>query len=121
MAQFAAIFGGGRSDEREGANPFGLLATIIVAPLAAMLIQAAISRSREYAADAGAAALVGQPYGLVDALRKIEAVSKRVPLDANPATAHMFIVKPFSAGGLLSMFSTHPPTEKRIQALLHTA
>ena len=121
MAQFAAIFGGGRSDDREGANPFGLLATIIVAPLAAMLIQAAISRSREYAADAGAAALVGQPYGLVDALRKIDAVSKRVPLDANPATAHMFIVKPFSAGGLLSMFSTHPPTEKRIQALLHTA
>jgi heat shock protein HtpX len=121
MAQFAAIFGGGRSDDREGSNPLGLLATIIFAPLAAMLIQAAISRSREYSADAGAAALAGNPYGLVDALKKIETVSKRVPLDANPATAHMFIVKPFSGAGLLSLFSTHPPTEKRIQALLHTA
>lgn len=121
MAQFAAIFGGGRSDDREGTNPIGLLATIIVAPLAAMLIQFAISRSREYAADAGGASLAGNPYGLVDALRKIDAVSKRVPLDANPATAHMFIIKPFSAQGLFSLFSTHPPTEKRIQALLHTA
>lgn len=122
MAQFAAIFGGGsRSDDRGGSNPIALLATIILAPLAAMLIQAAISRSREYAADAGAASLAGSPYGLVDALKKIDAVSKRVPLDANPATAHMFIVKPFSGAGLLSLFSTHPPTEKRIQALLHTA
>ncbi len=121
IAQFAAIFGGGRSDEREGSNPIALLATIILAPIAAMLIQAAISRSREYAADAGGAALAGNPYGLVDALRKIEAVAKRVPLDANPATAHMFIVKPFSARGLFSMFSTHPPTEKRVAALLRTA
>jgi heat shock protein HtpX len=121
IAQFAAIFGGGRSDDREGANPIGLLATIILAPLAAMLIQAAISRSREYAADAAGAQLAGNPYGLVDALRKIEAVSKRVPLDANPATAHMFIVKPFSAQALFSLFSTHPPTEKRVQALLRTA
>jgi heat shock protein HtpX len=120
MAQFAAIFGGGRDEEGEGTNPIALLVTIVVAPLAAMLIQAAISRSREFAADAGAAALVGSPYGLVGALKKIEAVSRRVPLDANPATAHMFIVKPFSAAGLLSLFSTHPPTEQRIQALLHT-
>jgi heat shock protein HtpX len=121
MAQFAAIFGGGRSDDREGSNPLGLLATIIVAPLAAMLIQFAISRSREYAADAGGASLAGNPYGLVDALRKIDAAAKRVPLDANPATAHMFIIKPFSTQGIFSLFSTHPPTEKRIQALLHTA
>ena len=122
MAQFAALFGGGghRDDDR-GANPIALLATIILAPLAAMLIQAAISRSREFAADAGAARLVGSPYGLVDALRKIETASKRVPLDANPATAHMFIIKPFSAGAMLSLFSTHPPTEKRIQALLGIA
>lgn len=120
MAQFAALFGGGRNDDREDSNPIALLATIILAPLAAMLIQAAISRSREYSADAGGAALAGSPYGLVDALRKIEAASQRVPLDANPATAHMFIVKPFSAQGLFSLFSTHPPTEKRIQALLHT-
>ena len=121
MAQFAAFFGGaGRSDDREGANPIALLATIILAPIAAMLVQAAISRSREFAADAGAARIVGSPYGLVDALKKIEAVSKRVPRDANPATAHMFIVKPFSAGAVLSLFSTHPPTEKRIAALLGT-
>ena len=91
----------------------------MLAPLAAALVQAAISRSREYAADAGAATLVGTPFGLVDALKKIEATAKRIPLDANPATAHMFIVKPFSVGGMLSLFSTHPPTAKRIDALLH--
>lgn len=121
MAQFAAIFGGGRSDERGGGNPIALLATIIVAPLAAMLIQAAISRSREYAADQGGASIAGSPYGLADALRKIEAASRRVPLQANAATAHMFIVKPFLGGGLLSLFSTHPPTEQRIRALLNLA
>jgi heat shock protein HtpX len=121
MAQFAAFFGGGRRDDDEGSNPIALLATIILAPLAAMLIQAAISRSREFAADAAAATLVGSPYGLVDALKKIEATAQRVPLDANPATAHMFIVKPFTVSGLLSLFSTHPPTEQRIKALLHTA
>ncbi len=121
MAQFAAIFGGGgRDDDNRGSNPIGLLATLILAPIAAMVIQAAISRSREFAADAGAARLVGTPYGLVDALTKIDAVSKRVPMEANPATAHMFIMKPFSVSGMLSVFSTHPPLEKRIQALLGT-
>ena len=118
ISRFAMFFGGGRSDEREGSNPVALLATIILAPIAAMLIQAAISRSREYAADAGGAAIAGRPEGLVSALKKIESASKMVPLDANPATAHMFIVKPFSARGLLGLFSTHPPTEKRIEALL---
>jgi heat shock protein HtpX len=93
---------------------------VILAPIAAMLIQAAISRSREYDADAGGAALAGHPDGLVSALRKIEAVAKRVPLDANPATAHLFIVKPFSVHGLLGLFSTHPPTDQRIAALLQT-
>jgi heat shock protein HtpX len=122
MAQFAAFFGGISSrDDNRGGNPIGLLLTIILAPLAAMLIQMAISRSREYAADAGAVELVGNPYGLVDALKTIDAVSQRVPLDANPATAHMFIINPFSAGALRSLFSTHPPTARRIQALLHTA
>ncbi|MBP1633489.1 MAG: htpX [Acidobacteria bacterium] len=120
MAQFAAFFGGGRDDDR-GSNPIALLATIILAPIAAMLIQSAISRSREFAADRGGAELAGSPYGLADALRKIEAVGRRVPMDANPATAHMFIVKPFSAGALISLFSTHPSTEKRIRALLGTA
>jgi len=86
--------------------------------VAAMLIQAAISRSREFAADAGGAAIAGSPYGLADALRKLDQASKRVPLDANPATAHMFIVKPFAGAGLIALFSTHPPTEARIQALL---
>jgi len=121
MAQFAAIFGGGRDSDREGSNPVALLATIILAPLAAALIQAAISRSREYDADAGGAHIVGSPYGLVSALKKLEAASRQVPLDANPATAHMFIIKPFSTQGLLGLFSTHPPTERRIAALLAEA
>jgi len=120
MAQFAAFFGGGRSsDDREGGgNPIALLATIILAPIAAMLVQAAISRSREFDADAGGAQIAGGPYGLVNALRKLEVGSQRLPLDASPATAHMFIIKPFTVHGLLSMFSTHPPTEQRIAALL---
>ena len=119
MAQFAAIFGGGRSNDREeGGNPVALLATAILAPIAAMLIQAAISRSREFAADAGGAEITGSPGGLVNALRKLEAGKERVPMDANPATAHMFIVNPFTAGGLMSLISTHPSTERRIEALL---
>lgn len=118
VARFAMFFGGGRSDDREGQNPVALLATMILAPIAAMLIQAAISRSREFAADATGAAIAGHPMGLVNALRKIEGAAKQIPLDANPATAHMFIIKPFSAGGLMSLFSTHPPTEKRVAALM---
>jgi heat shock protein HtpX len=118
ISRFAMFFGGGRRDDRDGGNPIALLATLILAPLAAMLIQAAISRSREYDADAGGAEIAGGPNGLVSALRKIEAASKVVPLDANPATAHMFIVKPFSAQALLGLFSTHPPTDQRIRALL---
>lgn len=120
ISRFALFFGGSR-DDREGGNPIAMLATIILAPIAAVLIQAAISRSREYGADAGGATLAGTPSGLVSALRKIESASRAVPLDANPATAHMFIVKPFSAAGLLSLFSTHPPTEQRIQALMRLA
>jgi len=117
VSRFAMFFGGSR-DDREGGNPIALLATIILAPIASMLIQAAISRSREFDADAGGAGIAGSPHGLVSALRKIEAASRQVPLDANPATAHMFIIKPFSAQGLLGLFSTHPPTEERIHALL---
>ena len=122
MAQFAAMFGGGSRDDREGgSNPIALLATVILAPIAAMLIQAAISRSREFGADKGGAEIAGTPYGLVDALKKLEFASKRIPMDANPATAHMFIMKPFSVHGLLSLFSTHPPTEARVRALLGQA
>ena len=117
ISRFAMFFGGSR-DDREGSNPFALIATIIVAPIAAMLIQAAISRSREFDADAGGSAIAGGPHGLVSALRKIDVASKQIPLDANPATAHMFIIKPFNASGLLGLFSTHPPTADRIQALL---
>lgn len=119
LTRMAFFFGGSR-DDRDGANPVALLAMMILAPLAAGLIQMAISRSREYSADAAGAALVGSPYGLAEALKKIDAVARRVPLDANPATAHMFIMKPFSLGGLNSLFSSHPPTEKRIAALLGT-
>jgi len=117
IARFGMFFGGSR-DDREGGNPIALLATIILAPLAASLIHLAISRSREYDADAGGAAIAGGPQGLVTALRKIESASRQVPLDANPATAHMFIVRPFSGQTLSGLFSTHPPTDKRIKALL---
>jgi len=121
ISRFAMFWGAtGRSDDREGGanNPLVLLATIILAPVAALLIQMAISRSREFDADAAGAAIAGSPRGLVSALQKLEAASKAVPLDANPATAHMFIIKPFSVSGLMSLFSTHPPTEARVQALL---
>jgi heat shock protein HtpX len=121
MAMYAGMFGGygGQGDGRDrGNNPIALLAMMILAPIAAMLIQMAISRSREFAADAGAARITGNPYALADALKKIDAIARRAPLDANPATAHMFIIKPFSGRGLMSLFSTHPPTEARVQALL---
>jgi heat shock protein HtpX len=120
MAMYAGLFAGSGRNERDGggSNPIALLAMMILAPIAALLIQGAISRSREFAADAGGASIAGNPYGLADALRKIDALSKRVPMDANPATAHMFIIKPFSGQALMSLFSTHPSTEARIRALL---
>jgi heat shock protein HtpX len=117
VSRFAFFWGGSRDDDRGGGNPVAALAMMILAPIAAALIQAAISRSREYDADAGGASIAGSPDGLVRALRKIETAAKRVPLDANPATAHMFIIKPFTVQGLLGLFSTHPPTESRIAAL----
>ncbi len=118
MAMYAGMFGGGRDDRDGQSNPIALLAMMILAPIAAMMIQMAISRSREFSADAGAARITGNPYALADALRKIDAISKKTPLDANPATAHMFIIKPFAGKGLMSLFSTHPPTEARVQALM---
>ena len=117
-SRFAFFFGGGGRDDDRGGNPVGLLATIILAPFAAMLIQMAVSRSREFAADAGGAAIAGNSLGLVRALQKLDAAAKVVPLDANPATAHMFIIKPSSVSGLMSLFSTHPSTEARVEALL---
>ena len=121
LARMAFFFGGRRDDEEEGGGMLGMLFMMILAPIAAMLIQAAISRSREYEADAGGAAIAGRPDGLVDALKKMDAASRRVPLDANPATAHMFIIKPLSVSGLFGLFSTHPPTAERIAALLQLA
>jgi heat shock protein HtpX len=122
VARMAMFFGGARDEDGEGSsNPLVMIAMVLLAPIAAMLIQMAISRSREFAADATGAAIAGNPYGLADALRRIDAISKRVPLHANPATAHMFIVKPFSGAGLMSLFSTHPPTEARIRALLEAS
>jgi heat shock protein HtpX len=118
MLMYAGMFGGRHDDREGGSNPIALVAMMILAPLAATMIQMWISRTREFAADAEGARIAGTPYGLADALRKIDAVAKRVPLDANPATAHLFIIKPFLGGGLMSLFSTHPPTEARIQALL---
>jgi len=121
MLMYAGLFGGRQDDREGGSNPIALLAMMILAPMAAMVIQMWISRTREFAADAAGAQIAGTPYGLADALRKIDAVARRVPLEANPATAHLFIIKPFLGGGLMSLFSTHPPTEARIEALLHGA
>jgi heat shock protein HtpX len=118
-ARFAMFFGGGRRNDRDGVNPVAAIGMMILAPIAAALIQMAISRSREFEADAGGADIAGNPNGLVNALRKLEVGSKAVPLDANPATAHMFIIRPFAAGGLSGLFKTHPSTEQRIQALLN--
>jgi heat shock protein HtpX len=119
MAQWAMIFGGGRSrDDDRGGGGLTALAMLILAPIAAMIVQLAISRQREYAADASAARLVGHPYGLVSALEKLGAYNKRIPMDVPPATSSLFIVAPLSAGQAFSrLFSTHPPLEKRIAAL----
>jgi heat shock protein HtpX len=118
MAQWAMIFGGGRRDnDREGGG-IAAIAMIILAPIAAMIMQFAISRQREYAADASSARLLGHPYGLISALEKLEAYNKRIPMDVSPTTASLFIVAPLSAGQVFSsLFSTHPPLEKRIAAL----
>lgn len=117
FAQFAAIFGGGGRDREGGGGGLGLLAMAIVAPLGAMLVQMAVSRSREYVADEKGARYCGRPESLASALEKISAVSRRVPLEASAATAHMFILSPLSGRGMLSLFSTHPPVEKRVERL----
>jgi heat shock protein HtpX len=113
------IFGGGRSsrDDRDGANPLVMLVGIIVAPLAASLIQMWISRTREFSADAGGARISGHPLALASALRKLETGVERIPMDAQPATAHMFIANPFSGRQMMSLFSTHPPMGERIARL----
>jgi len=118
MAQWAAMFGGRRdSDEEGGSNPIALIAMAILAPIAAMLVQLAVSRSREYQADATGAALAGRPWGLASALEKLQVAQQVAPMDANPATAHLFIVNPLSGRSLMNLFSTHPPMEDRIARL----
>src|SRR5579863_4752120 len=118
LARFAMFFGGGRRDDRDGGgNPLAAIAMMILAPFAALLIQMAISRSREYDADAASAKYVGSPYPLINGLQKLETYSKRIPMDASPSTAHMFIIKPFTGQSLMRLFSTHPSTEDRIARL----
>ena len=118
MARWFAIFGGASGDDDEGGGGIvGLLVMAILAPIAAMIIQTAISRSREYLADATGASFAGHPEGLARALEKLGQYSKRLPMHANPSTAHMFIVNPLSGRSLMSLFSTHPPLEKRLERL----
>lgn len=117
MAQWAMIFGGRRDNEGEGSNPIASIVMMIVGPIAAMLVQMAISRSREYGADKGGAEISGNPVYLANALKKLDMASHRIPMNANPATSHMFIVNPLTGGGLLRLFSTHPPIEERIARL----
>ena len=119
MARWAAIFGVGRSerDEEGGGGVLGLILMSVLAPIAAMMIQMAISRSREFLADATGAKIAGNPLGLASALAKLARASEMVPLEARPETAHMFIVSPLTGGSFLSLFSTHPPVEERIARL----
>ena len=120
MAQWGMMFagfGGRRNDNESSGGAIGTIAMIILAPLAAMLIQLAVSRSREYEADATGAKICGNPMSLASALKKLELGAQRIPMDASPATAHMFIVNPLRGGGLANLFSTHPPMEKRIERL----
>ena len=118
MARWAAFFGGGQRDDRGGANPIALLATVILAPIAATLIQLAVSRSREFQADASGAEMTHNPYGLANALQKLEDSSRRTPMQtAGPASSHLFIVKPFTGGALTTLFNTHPPIRERIRRL----
>jgi heat shock protein HtpX len=117
MAQWGMMFGGSRDDEDRGTNPIALILTVILAPLAAFLIQMAVSRSREYQADASGARLTRNPLGLASALGKLDQASRALPMNANPATAHLFIVNPLTGRSMMSLFMTHPPIADRIARL----
>lgn len=117
MAQWGMLFGGGRRDHNNG-NPIVMILMMILAPIAAMLVQMAISRTREFKADHTGALLMGSPEPLANALMKLERSAQRIPMHAEPATAHMFIVNPLTGKGMMALFSTHPPTEKRVEALM---
>jgi heat shock protein HtpX len=116
MAMWIPMGGGGRDDDRRG-NPLGGILMLILAPFASAMIQMAISRTREFSADATSARYCGTPDGLISALQKLEGYSKQIPMDANPSTEHMFIIKPFSGQSMMRLFSTHPPTAERVAAL----
>jgi len=118
MAQWAMIFGGGRNDDEGGGNPIAMLVMMMVAPLAASLIQMAISRSREYIADRTGAEICGHPKALASALQKLANYNKQRPMQVNPATAQMYIVNPLKSNFVAKLFSTHPPMEERIRRLL---
>ncbi|TIH13735.1 zinc metalloprotease HtpX [Marinifilum sp. JC120] len=118
MMQWAAIFGFGGDDEEGGTNPLAAILVAILAPIAASLIQMAISRSREYLADSTGAEISRDPKALASALYKLDATARNIPMDANPATENMFIVNPFSGGKMANWFSTHPSTEERISRLM---
>ncbi|MBI2429422.1 MAG: zinc metalloprotease HtpX [Ignavibacteriales bacterium] len=117
MAQWAMIFGGRSSDNEERSNPLVAIVMMIVAPIAALLVQMAISRSREFLADETGATMSGNPLSLASALKRLHTASQQIPMHATPATAHMFIVNPLHGGGVMSLFSTHPPMEERIARL----
>ena len=117
MAHIAMFFGGGRRDDDDAPNPIVMILTMILAPIAAGLVQMAISRTREFGADAAAAKYTGSPSNMIAALRKLEAGSRQIPMDASPAMSHMYIIKPFSGAQLSRLFSTHPPTAERIAHL----
>ena len=118
MAQWAMIFGGGRSNDEEGGDSLiGSIAMMIIAPMAAMLIQMAISRSREYLADATGAEICGNPQGLASALKRLEECNRQLPMQVNPATAQMYIVNPLNGQTISKLFSTHPPIQERVKRL----
>lgn len=117
MAQWSAMFGGHRDDDEGGANPIAAILLAVLAPLAAMLVQMAVSRSREFQADASGAHYAGRTWGLAKALEKLQIANQVAPMAASPATAHLFIVNPLSGQALMRLFSTHPPLEERIARL----
>ncbi|HTA42269.1 MAG TPA: zinc metalloprotease HtpX [Bryobacteraceae bacterium] len=117
LSRMAFWFGGGRRDDRDGGSGWETLAMLILGPIAAMLIQMAISRTREYDADAASAKYIGSPYPLINALEKLDGYAKRIPMEADPATSHLYIMKPLGGGGMMRLFSTHPSTEDRVRRL----
>jgi heat shock protein HtpX len=120
LARMAFFFGGSRDDDRRG-SPIAAIAMMILAPIAALLIQMAVSRSREYGADETGAHFTGNPYALASALQKLEQYSQRIPMQASPSTAHLYIIKPLLGMNFASLFSTHPPTAERIARLTNMA